>query len=78
MKPGDCLIAFSVKEVHRLKNYINKYYSNGFNQCSMIYGRLPPESKKDQTKKFNDPTSEIKYLAATNAVIIFFNKYLDY
>ena len=72
LRPGDCMIAFSVREVHRLKNYINKYYGDStVNKCSVVYGRLPPESKKDQTRKFNDPKSDLKYLAATNAVLIF-------
>lgn len=34
----------------------------------MIYGKLPPEIRKDQARRFNDPDSEIKYLIATNAV----------
>lgn len=29
---------------------------------------MPPEIRKDQARKFNDPESEIKHLIATNAV----------
>ena len=33
-----------------------------------MYGKLPPETRKEQTRKFNDPESEIRYLIATNAI----------
>ena len=69
LKPGDCLISFSVRDVHKLKNSINKIYGKSkTNLCSVIYGRLPPENRKDQTKRFNDQ-SDVHYLVATNAVI---------
>jgi len=42
------------------------------NSCAVIYGKLPPETRKDQAKKFNDPFSNFKYLIATNAVCLLF------
>lgn len=36
--------------------------------CALIYGKLPPEVRKEQARKFNDPTTNCKYLIATNAV----------
>lgn len=80
LKPGDCLVAFSVKDVHRYKNLINRIQSDGRNNtCSIIYGSLPPENKKEQTRKFNKSSeSEIKYLCATNAVFKLINLIFDF
>jgi ATP-dependent RNA helicase SUPV3L1/SUV3 len=63
LKPGDCLISFSKKEVIKYKMKINqlKFEKN----CAIIYGALPPQMKKLQAKLFND---EIGYLVATDAV----------
>lgn len=70
LESGDCLITFSVREVHKIKNMINKIYAKSQkNLCAVIYGRLPPENRKFQTLKFNSNNSEFDYLVATNAVL---------
>ena len=70
LEPGDCLITFSVRGVHKMKNLINKIYAKSQkNLCAVIYGRLPPENRKYQTLKFNSDDSGFEYLVATNAVI---------
>ncbi len=69
LEPGDCLLTFSVRGVHRMKNLINKIYAKSQkNLCAVIYGRLPPENRKFQTLKFNSNDSGFDYLVATNAV----------
>lgn len=65
MKPGDCLITFSKKEVIKYKMKINEQKFE--KSCAIIYGALPPQMKKLQAKSFND---DIGYLVATDAVKI--------
>ncbi|CAI2384970.1 unnamed protein product [Moneuplotes crassus] len=38
------------------------------NKCAVIYGTLPPETKKLQAKAFNERDSGLDFLVATNAV----------
>lgn len=38
------------------------------NFCSIIYGALPPEAKKQQALAFNTRQDNIKYLVATDAI----------
>jgi ATP-dependent RNA helicase SUPV3L1/SUV3 len=77
LKPGDCLISFSKKEVIRYKMQINSHpkLKNDNANCSIIYGALPPETKKLQAKIFNEEANQINYLVATDAVIIIDSTY---
>lgn len=86
LKKGDCIIAFSKREIFKLKNLINEsnfkpgdissnnssdssgYKSGIKNRCAIIYGSLPPETKKIQASKFNNGEDGIKYLVATDAI----------
>jgi len=65
VQEGDCLIAFSKKEIYRLKLEIET--RTNF-KCAIIYGNLPPETRRQQAELFNDPESEYKVLVATDAV----------
>ena len=38
------------------------------NYCSIIYGALPPETKKLQTQLFNEREGNVKFLVATDAI----------
>jgi hypothetical protein len=71
LQPGDCLISFSKKEVIKYKMQINSTQSIKYDNvsCSMIYGALPPETKKLQAKIFNEDTdTQSNFLVATDAV----------
>jgi ATP-dependent RNA helicase SUPV3L1/SUV3 len=59
------------------------------NSCAIVYGSLPPTTKKEQARMFNEREGNIQFLAATDAVgmglnfniqrIIFYSvKKLDY
>ncbi|CDW83196.1 atp-dependent rna helicase mitochondrial-like [Stylonychia lemnae] len=76
-KPGDCIVAFGRRSLFQIKNSINSYYKNkngiDTNYCAIIYGALPPETKKTQAFMFNNRASDIKYLLATDAVFISFS-----
>ena len=89
LKKGDCIVAFSKKDIFKLKNLINEKSFNpqdipplheadaedeqgnsGYikNKCAIIYGSLPPETKKLQAVIFNNFQKGIKFLVATDAI----------
>ena len=67
-------MAFSRKTVFQIKNAINKSFnkrsnmSDDTNHCAIIYGALPPDTKKTQAYMFNNRLGNIKFLVATDAV----------
>ncbi|KAL8790979.1 MAG: hypothetical protein Q9195_006124 [Heterodermia aff. obscurata] len=65
LRKGDCLVAFSRKEIHALKNNIESMTGK---QAAIIYGSLPPETRAHQASLFNDPDNEYDYLVATDAI----------
>lgn len=65
LRPGDCLIAFSKKDLFDWKVEIEKHRAE---KCAIIYGALPPESRSKQANSFNDPDSDIHFLVASDAV----------
>jgi ATP-dependent RNA helicase SUPV3L1/SUV3 len=70
IKPGDCLIAFSKRKLFSFRSLINKQLSKGdINSCAIIYGNLPPSTKKSQVNLFNLIDNQIDYLCATDSVI---------
>jgi hypothetical protein len=72
LKQGDCIIGFSKDNLIKYKGIINNRFRNL--NCALIYGDLPPETKKDQAKKFNisdDNSSSYNFLCASDAVIFY-------
>lgn len=67
LQPGDCLVSFSKKNVQSLRDKIVQAH-NGTMCCSIIYGSLPPETRAEQARQFNDPSSDVKYLVASDAI----------
>jgi superfamily II DNA/RNA helicase len=61
----DCFIVFSRRDIFKVKNFIE--VNTGL-KCAVIYGGLPPESRKEQADLFNDETSGYDVLVATDAV----------
>jgi ATP-dependent RNA helicase SUPV3L1/SUV3 len=64
IRPGDCLVAFSRKTCHTLRRHVENKFPG---KCSIIYGSLPPENRREQAKKFNLATSD-SYLVSTDAI----------
>eukprot|EP00803_Ostreobium_quekettii_P001475 evm.model.scf_100EXC.6 EVM.evm.TU.scf_100EXC.6 scf_100EXC:44762-53616(+) len=62
---GDCLVAFSRREVHSLKRQIEM---RGRHLCCMVYGALPPEARSNQAVLFNTPGNGYDVLVASDAV----------
>lgn len=62
LKEGDAYVVFSRKQALETKYILE---SSGFN-CSIIYGNLSPEVRKNEAKKFRE--GQTKLLVATDAI----------
>ena len=79
-RPGDCIVAFSRQTLFQIKKAINKSLNKKApapkgsskieeeNHCAIIYGALPPETKKNQAFMFNNRLGNVKFLVATDAI----------
>ncbi|KAH9603875.1 hypothetical protein KSS87_013563 [Heliosperma pusillum] len=65
VKSGDCVVAFSRREIFEVKLAIEKHTNH---RCCVIYGALPPETRRQQATLFNDPDNEYDVLVASDAV----------
>jgi len=65
VKPGDCVVAFSRSEIFAIKDMIERETRH---KAAVIYGNLPPETRRQQAKLFNDPDSGYEVLVASDAV----------
>ncbi|KAL9237641.1 hypothetical protein vseg_012166 [Gypsophila vaccaria] len=65
IKKGDCLVTFSRRGIYGFKRKIE---SEGKHLCSVVYGSLPPETRTRQATMFNDATSELNVLVASDAI----------
>ena len=73
IRKGDCVIAFGRKTVHAIKDEIQAQTPL---KCVVAYGGLPPETRAEQAKLFNDPDSGFDVLVATDAVGMGLNLYV--
>lgn len=65
LEKGDCIVAFTVVGIHALRREIEKQTGK---KCAIVYGSLPPETRAQQAKLFNDPDNEYDYLVASDAI----------
>lgn len=65
VKSGDCVVAFSRREIFEVKMAIEKHTNH---RCCVIYGALPPETRRQQANLFNDQENEYDVLVASDAV----------
>jgi len=74
VRPGDCVVAFSRKYIHMMKKEIEMKSAH---QCCVVYGSLPPSTRKEQARRFNnraspdaqdDPRKRYDILVASDAV----------
>ncbi|KAI3985883.1 hypothetical protein MKX01_026669 [Papaver californicum] len=72
VRPGDCVVAFSRKEIFEVKMAIEKFTKH---RCCVIYGALPPETRRQQATLFNDQDNEYDVLVASGAVGMGLSKY---
>ncbi|HPN31512.1 MAG TPA: helicase-related protein [bacterium] len=67
LQKKDCIVAFSRREVLQIKFDIEK---RGF-KVSVIYGGLPPEVRREESRRFNSEETDI--LVATDAIAMGLN-----
>lgn len=65
IQPGDCVVAFSRNDIFAIKREIEQ--STNY-KCCVIYGKLPPQTRADQARRFNDPNSGYDILVASDAI----------
>ncbi|KAI3450831.1 hypothetical protein Pfo_007496 [Paulownia fortunei] len=65
VRSGDCIVAFSRREIFEVKLAIEKCTNH---RCCVIYGALPPETRRQQASLFNNQDNEFDVLVASDAV----------
>ncbi|KAG2531030.1 hypothetical protein JM16_001351 [Phytophthora kernoviae] len=65
IRPGDCVVAFSRRDIFQIKRDIEIKTGQ---KCCIIYGQLPPETRSQQARLFNDRTNDYNILVASDAV----------
>jgi ATP-dependent RNA helicase SUPV3L1/SUV3 len=65
IQKGDCIVTFSRSNIFKLKEMIEQ---NTPHKCAVVYGRLPPETRAEQARLFNDPNSGVDVMVASDAV----------
>ena len=66
IQKGDCVIGFSRAILYDIKTQIEK--ANRNLKCCIIYGNLPPATRKEQARLFNSDSSGYDVLVASDAV----------
>lgn len=72
LEKGDCVVCFSIVAIHGLRQLIEKTLKC---KVAIIYGSLPPETRAQQAKLFNDPNNDYDILVASDAVGMGLNLY---
>ncbi len=65
LKKGDCLVAFSKVGLHTLRTEIEEQTGR---RVAVVYGSLPPETRAQQARLFNDPDNDYDFLVASDAI----------
>lgn len=65
VRPGDCVVAFSRKDIYAIRRTIERKTAH---KCCVVYGSLPPETRSQQARMFNDPGSGYDVLVASDAI----------
>ena len=65
LRKGDCVVVFSRFAIHAMKKEIEKITKK---RVAVIYGSLPPETRAQQAKLFNDPNNDYDILVASDAI----------
>ena len=64
--PGDCVVAFRRSALYTIKREIER--RNPELKCCVVYGGLPPETRRSQASLFSDPLSGFDVLVASDAI----------
>ncbi|KAH3661332.1 hypothetical protein OGAPHI_006739 [Ogataea philodendri] len=63
VQPGDCVVAFSKKQILNMKVEIEKETKL---KCAVIYGALPPETRSEEARLFNEGKYDV--VVASDAI----------
>ena len=64
--PGDCIVGFQRRRLYEIKSMVEK--QNPTLRCCVVYGGLPPETRRAQANLFSDPNSGFQVLVASDAI----------
>ncbi len=65
VRPGDCIVTFSRSNIFAVKKLIEETAGR---KCAVVYGALPPETRAEQARDFNDENGIAEVLVASDAV----------
>lgn len=65
LRKGDCVVAFSKMQIHRLRREIEIKTKK---PVAVVYGSLPPEVRAQQAELFNNPRNDYDILVASDAI----------
>jgi ATP-dependent RNA helicase SUPV3L1/SUV3 len=65
VEKGDCVVAFSRNDIFAIKREIERLTDF---KCCVVYGSLPPQTRSEQARLFNDPDSGYDILVASDAI----------
>ncbi|GAB7343217.1 hypothetical protein MBLNU457_1282t1 [Dothideomycetes sp. NU457] len=65
LRKGDCIVSFSVVGIHSLRRQIERETGK---KVATVYGSLPPETRAQQARLFNNPDNDYDYLVASDAI----------
>lgn len=65
IRKGDCVVAFSRSDIFNTKRLIEERLGL---KCAVAYGALPPETKAEQAKLFNDSDNDVDVMVASDAI----------
>ena len=65
LRKGDCIVSFSIMGIHSMKKAVEKMTGR---KVAIVYGSLPPETRAQQARLFNDPNNDYDFLVASDAI----------
>lgn len=65
IQPGDCVVTFSRTNVFAAKKAIEGTLGK---KCAVVYGALPPETRAEQARDFNEEAGRAEIMVASDAV----------
>ncbi|GMK53831.1 hypothetical protein CspeluHIS016_0104170 [Cutaneotrichosporon spelunceum] len=65
VQPADCVVTFSRTNVFAAKKAIESTLGK---KCAVVYGALPPETRAEQARDFNEDTGRAEIMVASDAV----------
>lgn len=65
LQKGDCVVSFTILGIHALRTQIERATGK---RCAVVYGSLPPETRAQQARLFNDLNNDYDFLVASDAI----------